>query len=207
LIRRALAGCLALLGAIVAPINASADATDEAPEAPRPFSDRIGLNFAMGYGHGYSMRERTTGKDVADVRLLLIQPHLRIELGDWSPKRRWYAGVLDLIIEPQLAINFVPETGVGGGITGGFRYMILADRTWSPYTIGTAGFGGIDYDLVSQDDGFSFFLQFGFGVRRALANGQGLNAEVRMYHISNAATHLPNDGIDAIAFMLGYEFR
>lgn len=184
-----------------------ASVASEEIAAPRGIGDRIGFDLALGFGYGYSMRARTEGKDVADVRLLLVQPRARLELADWSRDHRWWAGQLDLVIEPELAINFEPQTGVGGGITGGFRYLILDDRRWSPYAIGTAGFGGIDYGLTSQDDGFSFFLQFGFGVRRVLAERRALIGEVRMYHISNAALHPPNDGIDAIAFLLGMQFR
>lgn len=222
MIRRLLSrgGAVLIMGLV--PSSAIADVPSS---SHRSFRDRIGLDLAAGFGYGYSMRERTTGKDVADVRLLLVQPRLRIELADWSSRERWWAGRLDLVIEPELAINFVPETGVGGGITGGFRYLLLEDRKWSPYAIGTAGFGGIDYGLTAQDDGFEFFLQFGFGLRRelgvrrepgvrkepgegrALAEPRAVFGEVRMYHISNCQLHYPNDGIDAIAFLLGVEFR
>jgi hypothetical protein len=153
------------------------------------------------------MRERTQGKDVGDVRMLLFMPHVRFELADWSPRRRWYTGVFDLVVEPELAINFAPTTGVGGGITGGFRYRILADRKWSPYFHGVIGFGAIDFDLENQADAFSFWLQGGFGVRRALRGHTALTADVRLYHISNASLSTPNEGIDAIAFTLGFEYR
>ncbi len=173
----------------------------------KPVRERFGLNLSAGYGHGIHMRDRTRGKDVGDVHLLLFVPHLRFELHDWSERERWLAGRLDLVVEPQLAINFAPETGVGGGVSGGVRYRLRADRTWSPYLIALFGVGAIDYDLESQSDGFQFWLQGGLGLRRALTGDRALTADVRLYHISNAQLREPNDGIDAIAFTLGFEYR
>jgi hypothetical protein len=179
-------------------------AADPAAEA-KSFRDRLGYAFATGFGYGFQMRQRTEGTDLPDVRMLLFMPHVSYEIFDLSAHRHWYSGRFDLVIEPEIAINFEPTgTGVGGGITGGFRYALRPDRRWSPYAIGLAGFGGIDYDLTAQDDGFAFWLQFGLGVKRRLGP-VALTGDVRLYHISNAGTHPPNAGIDMIAFTLGLE--
>ncbi len=198
---RAALTCLPLIALLLAPPPALAEAE------PKPLRERFGFGLAAGYGHGIHMRSRTQSKDVGDVRMLLVMPHVRFELHDWSERNRWIAGRLDLVLEPELAINFAPDPGVGGGVTGGLRYRLRARETWSPYVIALIGFGGIDYGLESQADGFQFWLQGGFGVRRALEGAHALTADVRLYHISNAQLRQPNDGIDVVAFTLGYEFR
>ena len=211
--RRAPARWLTALAVLVASPFTPAFAEDRpedgapSPTASKSIGERFGFSYTMGYGHGIQMRERTQNSDVADVRMLLFMPHVRFEVVDWTPRQRWYAGRFDLVVEPELAINFEPTTGVGGGITGGLRYRIFADRTWSPYFHGTLGFGAINFDLESQADAFSFWLIGGFGVRRALRDDFALTTDVRLYHISNAALTPPNDGIDAITFTLGFEYR
>ena len=207
--RRTLACWLVSAALAFSPLAALSDQPDEPDaDAPRkPIRERFGFNYTMGYGHGIHMRERTQGKDVGDTQMLLFMPHVRFELADWTERDHWYAGRLDLVVEPELAINFEPTTGVGGGVTGGFRYRLWADHRWSPYFIGVMGFGTLNFDLVHQADGFNFWLNAGFGVRRALSHERALTADVRLYHISNARTSLPNEGIDAIAFTLGFEYR
>jgi hypothetical protein len=203
--RRLGAGFL-LLAAVTVACPAWSDAPTASPDpASKTFSDRLGYAFAMGYGRGFQMRKRTEGDDVTEVRMLLFMPHVRWEIFDSSPRSRWYDGALHLVIEPELTVNFAPEsTGVGGGVTGGLRYALRPDRSWSPYAIGLLGVGAIDYDLLAQDDGFAFWLQFGLGVRRRLGP-VALTGDVRLYHISNAGSHPPNEGIDMIAFTLGLE--
>lgn len=195
---------LALAIALCTGAVARADAPEpgEATDAPR--SSRIGYAFTMGYGHGIQMRPRTAGKDVTDVQMLLFMPHVRFELFDRNDRGHWYSGRLDLVLEPELAINFEPSTGVGGGVSAGVRYALRSDRKWSPYAIGVVGVGAIDFDLVHQDDGFAFWLQFGVGLRRRLGP-IALTGDVRLYHISNAGIHPPNEGIDVVAFTLGIE--
>lgn len=200
----AVTGCLLLAAALAGPAWSEAPTAPPDP-APKRFADRLGFAFAMGYGHGFQMRPRTEGDDVTEVRMLLFMPHVRWELFDSSRHGRWYDGALHLVIEPELTVNFAPEdTGIGGGVTGGFRYALRPERVWSPYAIGVMGFGAIDYDLYSQDDGFAFWLQFGLGMRRRLGP-IALTGDVRLYHVSNAGSHPPNEGIDMIAFTLGLE--
>lgn len=190
------------------PASARADAPtgDTSADLPsdRPISDRFTFAFVTGFGYGFEMRPRTQGSDVADVRLLTLMPQARFELFDRSQRSRWYDGRLDLVFEPQLAINFVPSTGFGGAASAGLRYGFQNDRAWSPYMLGLVGIGGIDFDLVDQDDGFEFWLQFGVGIKRKLGP-VALTGDIRIYHISNAQTHLPNAGIDTILFTLGIE--
>jgi len=205
---RALA--LAVVCVIAASVAHAEAAPTEAPPTPttregRSFTDRLGWAFVTGFGYGFQMRQRTENSDVTDVRMLLFMPQVSWEIFDRSRRGHWYSGAFDLVIEPQLAVNFEPTgPGVGGGITGGFRYALRPERAWSPYILGVAGFGGIDYDLVDQDDGFAFWLQLGLGLKRRLGP-VALTGDVRLYHISNAGTHAPNAGIDMIAFTLGIE--
>lgn len=164
------------------------------------------LGFAIGYGHGIAVRERQEGRDVGDVRMLALVPHLRWLLGQPGSGERWFHGDVHGIVEGQLLINFAPTTGVGGGVVGSIRYSMLRERRWRPYGELGIGVGGLGFGLESQDDGFTFLLQAGLGLRWQPTRGPAWTTSVRWHHISNAQTHLPNNGIDDIMFLLGVEF-
>ena len=65
------------------------------------------------------------------------------------------------------------------------------------------GFGGIDWNLAWQDDGFTFFLQGGVGARYHVRGPWALVGSWRLQHLSNAYTHRPNKGIDASTWSIG----
>ena len=66
--------------------------------------------------------------------------------------------------------------------------------------------GSLDFDLRDQDDGFSFVLQGGAGLRWFVSERTSLDAAWTLHHISNAGTHLPNNGINASLPTLGVTF-
>jgi hypothetical protein len=186
-------------------------ATDEAPATTSDSeSEDSGLpfdfGFAIGYGHGIESRERQEGRDVRDVRMLALAPHLRWLLGQPGSGERWFHGDVHGIVEGQLLINFAPQTGAGGGVVGVIRYSMLRERRWRPYGEIGVGVGGLGFGLESQDDGFTFLLHGGLGLRWQPNRGPAWTASVRWHHISNAQTHLPNNGIDDIMFLVGVEF-
>jgi hypothetical protein len=184
-----------------------ADPTEEAEDAKAPGAALpFEFGMAIGYGHGLEVRERQQDRDVADVRMLVLAPHIRWQLGQPGSGDRWYHGDVLGLIEGQLLVNFAPQTGVGGGVVGILRYQALRGRRLRPYGEIGLGLGGLGFGLESQDDGFTFLLHGGVGLRYALSNGRALTCALRWHHISNAQTHLPNNGIDDIMILLGVEF-
>ena len=114
-------------------------------EEPTSFSDRIGWAFTMGYGHGFNMRARTQGLDVTETRMLLFMPHARIELFDLAERQRWWAGALDFVLEPELAINFAPDDTIQSRFD--YTYDANGNRT-SMTTLD--GVHSYEYDLTGQ---------------------------------------------------------
>jgi len=180
--------------------NAARAETDEGDEA-----HRFGFGLAVGYGHGVAPRSRQKGRDVGDVQLLAIDPHLRMVLARPGSGERWFHGTLDGLIEGSLLINFEPHTGYAGAVLAALRYRILPGRRLRPYAEAGIGIGSLAFDLQSQDDGFSFFLQAGAGVRWKLNDTLSLTGSVRWHHISNAQLRQPNNGIDDVLFLIGLE--
>jgi opacity protein-like surface antigen len=166
---------------------------------------RVGLGLAVGYGHGLASRERQRGRDVADVRFLAINSHVRMVLGRPGNGDKWYHGSLDGILEGSVLVNFEPHTGHAGGVLAALRYRMLPGRRIRPYIEGGIGLGRLAFGLASQDDGFSFFLNAGAGARWQLNEALSLTGSVRWHHISNAQTHLPNNSIDDVLFLIGVE--
>jgi opacity protein-like surface antigen len=193
------------------PVGAAAagaddDAQDIESRSAHPGDEhRVGFGLAVGYGHGVSSRSRQRGRDVADVQLIAINPHVRMLLGQPGSGERWYHGSLDGMLEGSVLINFEPHTGYAGGVLAALRYRILPGRRLRPYVEAGIGLGRLAFDLQSQDDGFSFFLNAGAGLRWRLNDTLALTGSVRWHHISNAQTHLPNNGIDDVLFLVGLE--
>lgn len=165
----------------------------------------LGYGVAIGYGAGIAPRSRQRGRDVANVQVLTFEPQIRMLLARAGDGSAWYHGEVDGTLEGLLMFNFSPRSGVAGGATAGLRYTFLTDRRIQPFAEGAVGIGGLDFDLAGQDDGFSFFIQAGAGARYVLHDDLALVGSLRWQHISNAQTHLPNNGIDTIGFRIGIE--
>ena len=189
------------------PENSTGDATEKSlgvvPEEPTP--QRLGFGLGIGYGYGIAPRSQQTGSDAAEVQILTFEPQIRLLLERFGTGHSWYHGDLEGTLQGLLVLNFSPETGVGGGATVGLRYRMMIEKRIQPFFEGGLGFGGIDFNLASQDDGFEFFIEAGVGARYQISSSVALAASLHWQHISNAQTHLPNVGIDTIGFMLAIE--
>lgn len=189
------------------PEHATGDASEQplgvTTEEPAP--QRLGFGLGIGYGYGIAPRSQQSGSDAAEVQILTLEPQVRLLLERFGTGRAWYHGDLEGTLQGLLVINFSPETGVGGGATVGLRYRMMIEKRIQPFFEGGLGFGGIDFNLASQDDGFEFFIEAGVGARYRISSSIALAASLHWQHISNAQTHLPNVGIDTIGFMLAIE--
>jgi hypothetical protein len=214
---RLMSGLLALLvampgaasDAVPAPAAGEADPNglDERGPDDTDTRSRFGFAFDLGWATALQTRDRQEGKDVSEPRMLLISPHMRYRLSEPGRPDRWYHGQFDAVLEPSFLVNFEPETGFGGAVSGGVRYRFVPAARVSPYVLALVGVGGISFGLHDQADGFNFFLQGGVGLRFRVRAQTAITAGVRFHHISSAQTQFPNDGIDSIAAMLGIEFR
>ncbi len=192
---------LVCAGTATAQVAPSADS-----KAGEEYVRERGFSVSLGYAHAIQNVRHPDEADVTEPQMLVMSAQLFAELADWRRSGRHGGSALDIVLEPQLLVNFSPSAGFAGAVTAGFRWRFLRNAGWQPFLVGVAGIGGTDFDLVYQDDGFQFWLEGGIGVRRPLASGRSLLFETRFHHISNAGTHPPNLGIDSVLFTVGVEF-
>lgn len=202
-----LLGLASALAASLAATGALAGPTPEATDGPAPTAQsdepRLHYGLAIGYGHGIAPRSRQQGRDVADVRILTFEPQLRGVLARAGDGSAWYHGALDGMLEGLFMLNLEPTTGYAGGVNAGLRYRLRPAETVQPFAGAFIGLGALDFDLASQDDGFTFLLAADLGTRIRLDARWSLEASLRWQHVSNAQTHLPNNGIDTIGVRIG----
>jgi hypothetical protein len=175
-------------------------------EAEDPAS-RIGYGLALGYGYAVAPRENQRGRDVQDVRSVAVEPSLQLPLRTFGDGSRWYHGRLDGLLQVSLLVELEPRSGTAAGGVVALRYLLGEAGHLRPYVEGGLGVGNLDFDLESQDDGFSFFVHTALGVRYPVSERFGLLASVLWQHVSNANIHRPNLGIDTVGFRVGLEFR
>jgi len=161
------------------------------------------ISLTSGYGMGLELREATVGRDVSEVRFVPLSLIWSIGLGEPVGGDSWLGGAFGATVEGTVVFNSEPDFGVGGAAVLGLRYDFLAAGRLVPYLELGVGFGGIDWDLEWQDDGFIFFLQGGVGARYHVRGPWALVGSWRYQHLSNAYTHHPNKGIDASTWSIG----
>lgn len=172
---------------------------------PARFGDReLSVSLTSGYGIGLQLRDSAADEDVTDVRYVPLSLEWSIGLFEPLGGDSWLRGSLDGTVEVSLVFNTEPGFGVGGAVVPGFRYHFLALGRLVPYIEAGAGFGGIDWNLESQADGYIFFLHAGVGARVLLGESWALVGGWRYQHLSNAYTHRPNRGIDASVWNVGF---
>ncbi|MEE8474721.1 MAG: acyloxyacyl hydrolase [Myxococcota bacterium] len=93
---------------------------------------------------------------------------------------------------------------VGGGAT--LRYNFLSGKRLVPFLDANAGIVHLDFDLQHQSDGFNFNVGFGGGFHRFMSRRTALTTSIRWQHFSNLGTNLPNDGINAVQFLIGVSY-
>ena len=196
--RRWQAGLAALL--LWAPGPAGADPGEDS-------ATRTGYGLAIGYGYGVAPRENQRGRDVQDVRTLAIEPYLHRPLGEFGDGEAWYHGRLDGLLQARVLVELEPRSGTAAGGVVALRYLLGEDGGTRPYAEAGVGVGDLGFDLVSQDNGVSFFIHTALGVRYPVDARFSLVASLLWQHVSNANSHLPNLGIDTVGFRVGVEFR
>jgi hypothetical protein len=161
------------------------------------------ISISSGYGMGLELRDSTVDRDVSQVRFVPLSLIWSVGLGEPVGRDSWLGGAFGATVEGTVVFNSEPDFGVGGAAVLGLRYDFLAAGRLVPYLELGVGFGGIDWNLEWQDDGFIFFLQGGVGARYHVRGPWALVGSWRYQHLSNAYTHHPNKGIDASTWSIG----
>lgn len=198
---------LLLLGSVSGPLVSLAHAEEPAAAARTNFR-RGSIQAGLGVGYGLAFRwgsaeDRRSSKELAGVDLVNVIPRLGLGLTDPMGTDAWYRGNIELLFEGALLVNTGPTKGIGGGAGSTLRYNFLRGERFIPFLDANFGVVGLDMDLERQADGFAFNVGFGAGAHWFVAPRTSLSGEFRWQHISNAKTHMPNDGINTALFVVG----
>ncbi|MFQ5988924.1 MAG: acyloxyacyl hydrolase [Candidatus Methylomirabilales bacterium] len=162
--------------------------------------------IALSVGYAFPIIVGATTPDIEDTQYVFLAPRWGIGLTDPLGGDAFYRGNLGLVAEGQFLIETSPRSGFGGGFALLFRYNFLPDGKFIPFVEFGAGVLGLDFDVDGQRDGFNFSPQGGLGFHYFVSERTALTGEWRWYHISNANTRFPNDGIDSSLFLIGASF-
>ena len=165
----------------------------EAEMPAAPDSDRS-PRWSLAAGYGFSVK---LSRGRSEEQMLLLVPAVSFPL----------SARLEYTVEGHLAGYFRPSGYMLGWMPVGARFFFGRGAA-RPYASLGAGFGWTDLtELDEIDRRFNYLLQGSVGVRRRLSDGSAWTLEARMTHISNAATALPNLGLNAVVFLGGWRFR
>lgn len=204
------------LGILLLPVPGQSWAADEGPELPtthegaavpaRLFgSGKQEVALAVGYAISLPLGGKTP--DIEDIQYVFLAPRWGIGITDpLGEESAWYRGNFELLAEGQFLFETEPKSGFAGGFAILFRYNFLPHGKFIPFVEAGAGTLGLDFDVAGQRDGFNFLPQAGLGFHYFVSERTALSAEWRWFHISNADTRMPNDGIDSSMFIIGASF-
>lgn len=176
---------------------ADARAADPSP-APAPGKDSFftEVGFITGFGYG-----TVTEGDYFPVPLIV---HLGVDMKRWVSSLKDHRGTLTAFLEPQFALAFGAEFDIEGGIGFGMKYRYPLGDAVSAYGLVSVGPQFITVNTVDQSNGFAFADTVGIGVNLAVMPGASLDLGLRARHLSNANSHLPNNGIDNYFVTIGF---
>jgi opacity protein-like surface antigen len=168
-------------------------------------------HFGMlaGYGTGFRMgskEDRESSRELAGVRLVEFIPRIGFGMTDRLGGDAWYAGNIETLYEGALFHNTAQNGGYGIGLGTTLRYNFIFSDKVVPFIDANFGIISLNLDLERQSDGFNFNIGFGGGAHWFVSDNMAITTEIRWQHISNAKTKLPNDGINAGLFLLGFSY-
>jgi Lipid A 3-O-deacylase (PagL) len=163
------------------------------PEAGGAQAERR-LRWSLAAGYGFSIQ---LSRGRAEEQLVLVAPAVAY------PFSRHF----ELFVEGHLSGFFTPDGYMLGLVPIGGRYYFSGGKT-QPYLALGAGFGWTNLEELDElDRRFNYILQASVGVRWNRPDESAWTLEARISHISNAATVLPNLGLNSIVFLGGWRFR
>ncbi len=165
-------------------------------------------SFGLQAGWGYT-DDIPGGVDRTDLSFLFFFPNyqqnLTGQVGD-----SWYQGSLFWHVEAGFAsvLNRNGEYLLGFS-PGMVQYKFQnPKRNWAPNILAGVGFSYTNWkDAATRELGseFQFLLHSGAGIEYYLGKN-AISLNYRFFHVSNAGIELPNIGLNAHIFSLGFRF-
>ena len=194
---------LSLVVLLAAALTAAPNSSAEDDYGERFGKGKRHIGLSLGAGTGFSMGFIGDG-DGRNVDFFDLRPRFGRGVTDELAADKWYRGNLDFLVEGEFLFEFDHGTYQGAAFL--FRYNFLNGSRFIPFVEAGSGIGNLDFDLRDQDDGVSFSPQGGVGFHYFVGERVSLNAAVRYHHISNAATHQPNNSINDFTFSAGFSY-
>ncbi len=188
-------GCLALF----LPTNLQAESPSLEPQA-RGTVQRGAMEIGVmaGYLQGNDTLTSVSSNRSAVYALPRVGVVVTPEVGSG-----FYAGNLELLLEPLYAHYLEPFTATAAGGSVLFKYNFLGFGRWMPFW--DLGLGMLWTNLApripEQSTQFNFVLESGPGVQYFATERIALTLGVRFHHISNAQLGDRNKGLNST---LGY---
>ena len=185
--------------AIFLPTESQAESPSSVPQA-RETVQRGALEIGVmgGYLQGSDVLTSVSSNRSAVYALPRVGVVATPEVGSG-----FYAGNLELLLEPLYAHYFEPFTATAAGGSVLFKYNFLGFGRWMPFW--DLGLGMLWTNLApripEQSTQFNFVLESGPGVQYFATERIGLTLGVRFHHISNAQLGDRNKGLNST---LGY---
>ena len=190
-------GCLALF----LPTNLQAESPSLEPQARRTVQrGALEIGFMAGYLQGNDTLTSVSSNRSALYALPRVGVVVTPEVGSG-----FYAGNLELLVEPLYAHYFKPfgATAAGGSVL--FKYNFLGFGRWMPFW--DLGLGMLWTNLApripEQSTPFNFVMESGPGVQYFATERVALTFGVRFHHISNAGLGDRNKGLNSTLGYLG----
>jgi opacity protein-like surface antigen len=196
----------------IGPLFAASSHADDLGLAPIAHHFKAGsrhIGILAGYGVGFRMgskADRESSRELAGVRLVEFIPRIGVGMSDRLGGDAWYAGNVETLFEGALFHNTAQNGGNGFGLGTTLRYNFIFSDQIVPFIDANFGIISLNLDLERQSDGFNFNVGFGGGAHWFMSDNMAITTEIRWQHISNAKTKLPNDGINASLFLLGFSY-
>jgi hypothetical protein len=158
----------------------------------------VEVGLAAGYLQGLEVLTSVSSNRNAVYVLPRVGMVLTSEMG-----KGWFAGNLELLLEPLYAHYYQPFTASAAGGSLVFKYNFLSFGRWMPYW--DLGLGMLWTNLApripEQSTQFNFVLESGPGVHYFVTEKVAFMVGARFHHISNAGLGDRNLGLNSI---LGY---
>ncbi len=161
------------------------------------------LDFVFGGGPGLKIMSSTRQHDFvalsADGGWVLTDPIF---------PQKWYGGNLELMLKLMAGYQFNPNERYFIGLTPTLRYdFTYTGSRWMPFIGIGAGPSATNIEGPDLSGTFQFNIRICIGTYYFVTkDGNALIFYLDGFHISNAHLCEPNNGTNAVLFLVGYSF-
>ena len=161
--------------------------------------------WSLGLGAGAAYGLADFGSHLAhDLALVsLAYSHM---LGPVQGQGHWYRGNWEWRVEGLTGAQYSPTSDWLIGLTPYLRYNFATGTRWVPFFEGGLGVTATSIGLPDLANVFEFNLQGGSGVHWFLKDNLALTVEARYIHLSCAGISQPNNGLNSVIGMLGWNW-